>query len=90
MNQDVLKSLAYLIKSLKMSNRAISNAINNDPNDKSDYTIVQEAIQDLIDIIDNSKVVPIQPPAISISPIVQTVAQKDSLDSSNPFNFLDP
>jgi hypothetical protein len=76
MNNDTLKSLGYLKKSLSMSNRAIANAIKRDPaDDVSDK--VQDLINDLITEIDKIEAqgnyVPVAPsltvPSIVPSPV---------------------
>ena len=92
MNQDVLKSLSYLEKSLKMTRRAISNAVNANPNDQGEYAVVQDMIQDLIDTLENSTIVPkvaSVPVSVSVS-VAPVVPSPVPPVSNNPIDFLDP
>lgn len=69
MNNDVLKSLGYLKKSLGMSNRAILNALKRDPNDR-----VSDKVQDLInDLIDAIKEIEVQFNSVPVPPVPSSV-----------------
>jgi hypothetical protein len=98
MNSDVLKSLGYLKKSLKMSHKAISNAVSKDAQALVEFNVIATGVHNLINEIEkvevssNSSNSSIPAPTVSnISPIIQMVAQNAALDDSqNGINFLDP
>jgi len=96
MNQDVIKSLGYLKKSLK----AIANAVNKDSQALVEFNVIATGVHNLINEIEKleTSIVPVPsmgvqfsvPPASPIAPLVQMVAQNVSLDSGNGIDFLDP
>ena len=98
MNNDVLKSLGYLKKSLKMSHKAISNAISKDAQVLVEMGVIATGIHNLIKEIDSIEAqgnyVPVtsspsSPTAPSIIP-VPTLGATSTDDSGSGINFLDP
>jgi hypothetical protein len=98
-NADVLKSLGYLKKSLRMTSKSIKNAVySNDPDvaELKDVSILIVNLINEIDAIEMGNVAPIIPAPTSqaIAPMVQVVAQKASMDNGtgtgNGVDFLDP
>jgi len=105
-NTDVLKSLGYLKKSLKMTKKAIQNASYKDPTILTELTVMATNINNLINEVDAIEMSRTPSPAIvipaptsqGIAPMVQVVAQNASMDNgtvgisgmSNGIDFLDP
>lgn len=96
MNSDVLKSLGYLKKSLKMSHKAISNAISKDAQVLVEMSVIITDIHNLINKIDALEMaIPVSVPSIGVQfspPVipVPSLGATSTDDSGSGINFLDP
>ena len=103
MNTDVQKSLGYLKKSLKMTRRAIANAVSQDAQALVELNVIATGINNLINEIENvDPAVPVVPAVVGGAAIGNTLAPNPvpavpvaavpatSVSSDNGIDFLVP
>jgi ribosomal protein S7 len=100
MNTDVQKSLGYLKKSLKMTRRAIANAVSQDAQALVELNVIATGINNLINEIENvDPAVPVVPAVVggaaigntlAPNPVIPVAVPVAAVSSDNGIDFLVP